>query len=677
MTDAGGSRFRRLLPVLAATVLVAAGAWLLPAAVLRFSRPVLLDFGPNDEDRISGFRPEWERDLRTRFHWTSPVAAVTLPLRLQGDHLLRLRMRRHFVDPAHVRLSVEGRTVAAFDLAADEHVPYQVRDVALPALQGRQPFTVAIEAPSDAGRPLGIALDWIEVRRAGDGARVALLRGTRVRVTAAALLVFALVLASGAGLRLATALGALLIGAAVFGAWANVLALERVVRLGLPSFAICAALGLALVRFGPTRRALGVHTNLAAGLALSIALGALALRLSLLLHPQFYYPDVKVHALFAWQLARRGFVAFVREFTGNQFRYSLGLQMENGHWYAFPYPPAFYVLAQPWIAAGYRPETAVALLAACVNGLEVLLMLAFARALRLGTSVGLAAAAVAAVLPIFLARLCLAYFPALVGHAVDAIAILFILARLDTLDWPRRVLSAASLIAMALLAYTQGLLNFAALLGLFLALDGLLDRSIAGRNRQVAVLACGVLGGVLAFGVFYVRYVPVMLDMARGRPQAEESIVLEKFARTRVDPAEIAAPEVDPYAGPTLDVLRGVRKAGWRLWVFYGPWTIALLAGLGALIQRTNGSQRRFVLAWAATFVVLNLASGSLPGPNLVRYNKDLEVVAPLACLALGLLAVRIARRSHVAGAIYLGLFVVFGILRASAYLTGTFSLER
>ena len=35
------------------------------------------------------------------------------------------------------------------------------------------------------------------------------------------------------------------------------------------------------------------------------------------------------------------------------------------------------------------------------------------------------------------------------------------------------------------------------------------------------------------------------------------------------------------------------------------------------------------------TYLVLNLASGGLPGPNLVRYNKDLEVVAPLFCVAL------------------------------------------
>src|SRR5204862_4160455 len=104
---------------------------------------------------------------------------------------------------------------------------------------------------------------------------------------------------------------------------------------------------VALARGRGTRRALSIDDTNAAGALVTIVLAALGLRLVVLLHPQFYYPDVRVHALFAWQLARRGLVAFLRDFTANQYRYSLGLQMENGHWYAFPYPPVFYVLCWP------------------------------------------------------------------------------------------------------------------------------------------------------------------------------------------------------------------------------------------------------------------------------------------------------------------------------------------
>ena len=115
-----------------------------------------------------------------------------------------------------------------------------------------------------------------------------------------------------------------------------------------------------LARWPRTRRALEITETRVAGALVIIVLAALALRLVILLHPQFYYPDVRVHALFAWQLARRGLVAFLRNFTENQFRYSLGLQMENGHWYAFPYPPLFYVLCWPLVTlARMRPEVAV------------------------------------------------------------------------------------------------------------------------------------------------------------------------------------------------------------------------------------------------------------------------------------------------------------------------------
>jgi hypothetical protein len=103
----------------------------------------------------------------------------------------------------------------------------------------------------------------------------------------------------------------------------------------------------------------------------------------MLLHPGFYYPDVRVHALFAWQLARRGLVEFLRDFTANQYRYSLGLQFESGHWYAFPYPPAFYLMTWPLTAwARFRPEVAVSLVAAVANSLEVIAVFAIARRLR-------------------------------------------------------------------------------------------------------------------------------------------------------------------------------------------------------------------------------------------------------------------------------------------------------
>ena len=147
----------------------------------------------------------------------------------------------------------------------------------------------------------------------------------------------------------------------VAGCARDILAAERIAREDAPFYAGVAAIAVVVSALAPhTRVALEIADTTIAGALVIIVLAALALRLVILLHPQFYYPDVRVHALFAWQLARRGLVGFLRHFTEDQFRFSLGLQMENGHWYAFPYPPAFYMLCWPLVTlARMRQEVAV------------------------------------------------------------------------------------------------------------------------------------------------------------------------------------------------------------------------------------------------------------------------------------------------------------------------------
>src|SRR6185436_13098129 len=113
------------------------------------------------------------------------------------------------------------------------------------------------------------------------------------------------------------------------------------------------------------------------GALVILVLTALAIRLALLLHPRFYYPDVRIHSLFALGLARRGAADLGARFIENQYRLSLGLQQVGDHWYPFPYPPGFYLLATPLISwFGLRAEVAVSLLAAVANSLEALLVFA-------------------------------------------------------------------------------------------------------------------------------------------------------------------------------------------------------------------------------------------------------------------------------------------------------------
>jgi hypothetical protein len=653
----------------------------LPSVASRHARPALVNLGPNDSEYLQGFREDWERDGRTRFHWTLLWSSIRLPIRAIGSgHVLRMRARRHFVDPAVVTLRAEGRTATRFSIQADERVPYRVFEFPLPELEGRDPFVLGIESSVAGARPLGLAVDWIEIARRGPESRFAVLPGFRLALAAVAIVAFLAPRLLGARRAVSTAHATLVLATAAIGTWWDVIAAERILRLGAGPYVGIALVAVLVLSTPRLRTAIGVSLgSIAGGLAL-VVLAAAAARLVLLLHPQFYYPDVKVHALFAWQLARRGLVAFLRDFTANQYRYSLGLQMENGHWYAFPYPPVFYLLTWPLVRlAGLRPEVGVSVLAAAVNSLEALVVFAIARRLGRRDGCALGAAAALVVLPLFIRRLSLAYFPAIVGHAVDAFVILYLLSRLEVLDRPRVVLSLGALIAAALLTYTQSLLNFGILLPLFVAVLMTADRSRQGRRRAAGLVVAGALGAVLSLVLFYGRYVPVFLDMRRGVPMAEETILLEKPASPADAVDKTAVPEVpdDPYAGPNLDLVRGVRKAAWRLYVFYGLFALAVIAGLVLIWRRAPATVPPFVVAWALTYLMCNLASGGLPGPNLVRYNKDLEIVAPLFCTALAVIGEWLWARSRVLAVAYAGAYAALGAARLVADLTGRFVLDR
>lgn len=673
-------RLRSALPQLAVLLVLGALAYFGAMLALRFSPPVLLDFGPNDGDYTYDFRIDWERDGRTRFHWTSVAARVELPLRFSGSgHLLRLRARRHFLEPARVTLSTEGRRVGYFEIASDPEVPYRIYEFPLPTLSGRRPFLLEIEAPSDNPRPLGIALDWLEIERAGPLARVALPPSALVRLVALAWLAFVLPWWAGWSWRRAALLACGWTLAALVGVMLQPLAAERILRLGTGSLAGVGLLTAGLVRLGCVRRVLRVDDRTTAGFLVALVLVALSLRFMLLLHPQFYYPDVRVHALFARELAKGGLFAFLESFTANQYRFSLGLQFEHGHWYAFPYPPVFYLLCWPLLRlARMTPEVAVSILAAVVNALEALLIYGLARRLTRSAAVARASAACLPLLPIFMIRLGLAYFPALVGHAVDVLVLLVLVSRLRRLDRPGSVLLLALAVAAALLTYTQSLLNWGLWLPLLLLARILQDRSRAAWRQHVGLALAGALGALLSLG-FYGRYIPIFLDMRRGVPMAEESIVLEKMARTKPIPGEKReeAPD-DPFAGPSFDPLRGLQKAAWRLWVFYGPFAPLLVVGVLLVVRRTPIQEERVLLVtWASMYVLLNLASGGLPGPNLVRYNKDLEVVAPLCCMALGFLYVESRRRSRPLAWLLALAFLTYGSGRALLALTEKFFVQR
>jgi hypothetical protein len=667
--------------------IVLLGALLLAGfgAAARLARPALLDFGPNDADYVgAGFRPDWETEGHTRFHWTLRDATVRLPVEARGSDLkLNLRYRRHFVEPAHVSLTVDGRLVGAFEAVWEPAAPYRVVSFRLPLLAGADDFTLSLHAPSESERPLGLALDWLEVARDGPDAGLALDATARWSALVVLGIAYLCVRLGGLGPKASLAWAGLLALTLVVAAIVDVVATERVLREGLVAFTVVGAVAVLLVRWERSRRLLAIEAGSWGGALVALTLVAMGVRLALLLHPRFFYPDVRVHAIFAWQLAHDGLVSFLQNFTANQFRHSLGLQLENGHWYAFPYPPAFYILCWPLLRfLHWRPEIAIATLGAAANSLETLIVFAIARRLVKNASLfaSCAAAAAVPVLPIFLARLTLAYFPAIVGQAVDSVVILYLLVFGRELPRPRVVLTLGGLVCLALLTYTQSLLNFGILLPLLLLLQIVFDREPGARRRQLGLFLAGVLGAGLAVVLFYGRYIPVFLDMRQGVPMAEERIVLEKAARARPVAGQEVQRSDDPFAGPDVAPLRGFAKAAWRLRIFYSWAAPLVIVGLLLLIRDTGGLTRRLVIAWALTYLLLNVGSGSLPGPNLVRYNKDHEIVAPLFCVALACVAQWLwswSRYGRALAALFGVGFWSLGAQRAYVYLTDKFWLER
>jgi hypothetical protein len=656
-TSAASPRVR-----LGIALMVALAAALLPSLAARFARPLLVNLGPNDQDYTRGFREDWERDGRTRFHWTTLQSTVRVPLQLRGEgHVVRMRVRRHFIEPAIVTMTETGRVFARFEIAADTKVPYRVLEFPLPLLDGRTPLEIEIHSQSTSPRPFG--LPW----------------AMRLALIAVALASALSVWIVGGGARAAAAVGLLAGTSAAIGVACDAVATERIVREGWATYCLVAAVACGVLCWPRARRAISIDRGPWSGALVALVLGALAVRLVIVLHPGFYYPDVKVHALFAWQLARRGLLEFLRDFTANQYRYSLGLQFESGHWYAFPYPPAFYMLTWPLtVWARVRPEVAVSLVAAVANSLEAIVVFAIARRLKRSLMVSLAAAACVPLLPIFIVRTTLAYFPALVGHSLDALVIALLIARVREFHRPRVILGFAALLAIALLTYTQSILNFAVIIPLFLLVEIARDREW---KRILGLAAASLLGVVLSLAVFYGRYVPIAIDMARGVPMPEEQILIEKQEREKASRAAVEenaerTPD-DPFAGPGVDPIRGMRKASTRLWVFYGPFALAVVAGLVLLIRTLQGPAQRFAVTWAVTYLVLNLLSGGLPGPNLVRYNKDHEIVAPLFCIAIAVAGGWLWRRSRLLAIAYAAGFAVWVVLRDWPAWMARFVFER
>jgi hypothetical protein len=195
----------------------------------------------------------------------------------------------------------------------------------------------------------------------------------------------------------------------------------------------------------------------------------------------------------------------------------------------------------------------------------------------------------------------------------------------------------------AFLLYTQSIANFGLFVAMLLAME-VMRRSAHWRGTlRVSIVA--LLAVVASWGAFYSRYASVMENVTLGRPQPEVR-VLDRLDQIRQGASMGARQEGeddnDPFAGTTLNPLRGVARLGSRLWRFNGPFVLAIIAGLWLLRRGADRPRGNLILAWAAVCVWISLLAAGLPSPNGFQHLKDLEFVSPLFALALSVVVSRL-----------------------------------
>ncbi len=626
----------------------------------RLATSAVIDLGPTDESYVRDFR-EIERDGPLYFRWSSaPSSRLFLPLRFCGPGSLRLRARRHFVEPAILNVSVNGSVLGQRSIQARTDHPYDVIVFPFSIVTCRSNAVVLLETLTESNKsPLGVAVDWAEIRSLNGftAASPTIFRGAAIL----ALMTLAVVgLGGGAGAMFA--MNVVLASLIAFSFASDPLAGERIVRGSLVALILTMSGGFLVARSTGMLSA----TSRARLALLSIVVATLVSRAAFL-HPQAFYPDYRVHALVQQTFHSQGLLVFLDRLFETQYARSLGLQQLHGNWYPFPYPPGSYVAAEGVLRLfGLGPLDASTITAVATASLIPVLTMAIGLSLGIGEGGSLLGAFFVALQPLLIRRMALGYFPGLAGQLADAVAVLLMV---RFVRGPAPTLSRAGPVALALLAafltYTQSIANFGLMVCALLVIE-LLRRSPNGGRTAVWFALIAAVSLSLSVVAFYSRYVPVLENVVSHRPQPESSVLdrLDHLRRNQMVRSEGAEGENanDPYAGTTVNPGRGLARLAARIWRFNGPFGVAVLIGLGLLWRLSDARTRNALFAWLSVCVSISLLAAGLPSPNSFQHLKDLEFVTPLFSLALGIFAKRLWDRNPLFAALFAGAWLIFAI---------------
>lgn len=609
----------------ASAFLVLAG---LPIAAARVGAPgpraATLKLGPNNSGYLTGFAPTYEIEGLFASRWSGYVAEVALPLEIRrGPVELAYRFARVLPQTAEVDVMLAGQPVEHFTCRGGRYEVRRVSLAAVPPTPARIGFTI----DSHDRRNLGLRFDWVRVS-VGEGGRLAL-RGRAAWLPGLlAAWLFVLFRWTGHSTMRALLLAAPVSLACAAWAWLDPLALAHVaLRVAIPAAALSALAALVL------RGKAGGEWVLAIFVAGCLLKGAG------LFHPTSFYPDVQnarryIVALAAGEgpLAERNRIAQVQTNVGYP-------RVVAGRAYAFPYSPLFFLPFGP-IPDPDRIEDAFRHAGLVVASLEVLAVFVLARLVAPARPLaGVAAALVAAFLPVVYSRLLLAMTVTLAGSLLDTALIAATLALFRRPESGRRLALVALLATASVLTYVSSLFTVSA----FLVMAALLDRRLA--PRLLAVLAASValtVGWLYApfARVFFAEIVPAMVAGGGAPPAAE------------------AAPA-------------GLIHALGRIPLFYGP-AYPVLAAAGLVLLRRSGDRAALRIAVAHALAFAALVGLRAFGGGLFRDLKELTFVAPLVAVLTGIVLDELASRGRAgrraAVLVAIGL-VAIGLGRYRGYL--------
>jgi len=626
---------RRIGFLLAAATLLLLLAYQLPG-------DVFLDIGPNSFRYLRGFREDFEMDGATYIHWTRPRAEVSLPFLIpRGPIEIAYRFKRHMEAPADIRVFAAGVAVDRFTAAGQD---FAVRRAIL--AENPAPWSVlelAFLSSSTDPRPLGVALDWLQVVPPARFGPLLPAPASFGYLLAAVLGLYAFPRFFGFSAR--AALGLALLGSASLTIWIAIhklAPLHAVTALGLRPH----LLGLAAVVFFRARRRVAgsafAHPQ-ARWALLACYLGTTA-RLLALFHSEFYYPDVRTHSKFVSLIWTEGLSGFLTNHIENQHRLLLGLQLVGDRWLAFPYPPLLYLTVYPLSRLQLPVEDWMKIVPATLAGVEALFVFAMALRLSGSTRSAVAACFLHATAPVLAFRLTVASYAALFGHFWDVVIGYYLLSRFARMERLAVGLGLALLVAASILSYAGSALVLGLALPAFALAAALRPKEPFDRGRAARVAAWSLAGALLALGLFYVQYVPELLPglVAAGSPSA-------------------AGPPTEPLVHPQLSPGAALAMTWHRLILFYGPvfgpLTLAALALRRGGFPHPLASPLAFGVGFA--FLGLNFLRAGLGPTHIFQFTKDDLLLLPLACMVLGNLGAgnleRTGWRRLVAGALFAG----------------------